>query len=289
MFYDITANATDLRFCPFDLAQQLRGFMKNSRHPASPRRNNINLPELIRSSGKAVIEITAVFLADKSKRSIETQGNYQRALEKFCTWCGKEGLTSITQVTHELFVGWIEARRRLIPTAKVLIEASILRNLFTRLRDAGHIPFNPLPSADSLRMLVRSSAVSQDPIPALIRAAGRKAIRAYFDLLSEHEDRSHTQRSHRMVVNTFLSWCEIQGSVSVAEITQDLAMRWIECRRNEVTVSAVITQASFVRHLFNYLQKERIVDANPIPRASGLRLLMTLPALETDKSKDPSI
>ena len=148
-----------------------------SRKLRSLDKDNLRLPRLITAAGEAAVKTAHSLLSSKWAYSAKTGRSCQLTWENFCTWCARQGLTSITQVTPELVMGWIT--RSDVEIAEKLIQPGFLRDLFSGLRGAGLVATNPVPNPGSLRQLLRRSAAGEDLVPALIRATGNDTVGSY--------------------------------------------------------------------------------------------------------------
>jgi site-specific recombinase XerD len=113
------------------------------------------LPALIAAAGeRASLRFLEFFAANI--RNPHTRRAYGRAVSEFMTWCGDNGVTSITAVQPLHVSAWIEqqTREHAAPTVKLRLAA--LRHLFNWLVTGQVIPTNPAGSVRGPSHIVKA-------------------------------------------------------------------------------------------------------------------------------------
>jgi hypothetical protein len=84
------------------------------------------------------------------------------AVRMFLTWCERQGLTSVLDVTHGSVLRWVSQRMTEVGVSTIVSQAGYLRRFFEELKSDGVIAVNPVPMSGQLRLFVSRGASEPD-------------------------------------------------------------------------------------------------------------------------------
>jgi site-specific recombinase XerD len=108
-------------------------------------------------------------------------------------------------------------------------------------------------------------------LPALVKAAGKRAGVRFLEFFAAQIRNPHTRRAYARAVGEFLTWCESVGVTSLPDVQPLHVASWIELQGKEISAPSVKQQLAAVRHLFDWLVVGQVVPVNPAASVRGPR------------------
>jgi len=116
---------------------------------------------------------------------------------------------------------------------------------------------------------IRKSA--SPPLPALVKATGKRAGIRFLEFFAAQIRNPHTRRAYARAVGEFLAWCESVGVTSLPDVQPLHVASWIELQGRTVSAPSVKQQLAAIRHLFDWLVIGQVVPTNPAASVRGPR------------------
>ena len=106
-------------------------------------------------------------------------------------------------------------------------------------------------------------------VPAPIAAAGERASLRFLEVFAANIRNPHTRRAYGHAVAEFLTWCDDQGVVSVADVQPLHVAAWIEQQTREHAAPTAKARLAALRHLFDWLVIGQVMPVNPAGSVRG--------------------
>jgi site-specific recombinase XerD len=105
-------------------------------------------------------------------------------------------------------------------------------------------------------------------VPALIAAAGERALLRFLEFFAANIRNPHTRRAYSRAVAEFMAWCDDNGVTSITAVQPLHVSAWIEQQTREHAAPTAKLRLAALRHLFNWLVTGQVIPAN---RAGSVR------------------
>jgi site-specific recombinase XerD len=99
--------------------------------------------------------------------------------------------------------------------------------------------------------------------PALVEAAGRRALTRFWEFFVSNIRNPNTRRAYGRAVGDFLAWCERQGVAAIAEVQPLHVGAYVEKLTRERSGPTAKQSLAAIRMLFDWLVTGQIVSTNP--------------------------
>lgn len=106
-------------------------------------------------------------------------------------------------------------------------------------------------------------------LPALITAAGERALLRFLEFFAANIRNPHTRRAYDQAVADFFAWCNDVGVKSITEVRPLHVAAWVELQARAHAAPTAKQRLAAVRHLFDWLVTGQIVSANPAASVRG--------------------
>jgi site-specific recombinase XerD len=100
-------------------------------------------------------------------------------------------------------------------------------------------------------------------VPALIAAAGERALLRFLEFFAANICNPHTRRAYGRAVANFLTWCDDNHVPSITAVQPLHVASWIEVQTRTHTAPAAL------RHLFDRPVTGQVIPANPAGSVRG--------------------
>ena len=117
------------------------------------------------------------------------------------------------------------------------------------------------------QLVVLDTAYS--PAPALIAAAGDRAIYRFLEFFTAQIRNPHTRRSYVRGVGDFLAWLEAHGVTTITEATSLHVAAYIEALGRQQSAPTVKQRLAAIRRLFDWLASGGVLPFNPASAVRG--------------------
>lgn len=127
-------------------------------------------------------------------------------------------------------------------------------------------PMPPTPLATGQRSL---RSASGPVLPALVVAAGDRAVMRFLEFFASTIRNPHTRRAYARAVADFLAWCENHAVFSIVAVQPLHVAAWIEAQTRALSAPTVKQQLAAIRHLFDWQVTGQVMPTNPASSVRG--------------------
>ncbi len=107
------------------------------------------------------------------------------------------------------------------------------------------------------------------PVPALVSQAGHRAGMRFLEFFTANIRNPNTRRAYARATQEFLTWCQVVGVPSLADVAPLHVATWIELQTQRLAAPSVKQRLAAIRHLFNWLVVGQVVPHNPAASVRG--------------------
>lgn len=115
---------------------------------------------------------------------------------------------------------------------------------------------------------------SGPPLPVLVADSGKRARVRFLEPFAAQISNPHTWRAYARAAAEFLVWCESAGTTSLSRVKPGHVAAWIEFEGGTKSASTLKQRLPAIRHLFEWLVMDHIIDINPTAGLRGPRYVV---------------
>jgi site-specific recombinase XerD len=131
------------------------------------------------------------------------------------------------------------------------------------------------------------SSYSSEQLPAILAAAGVRAVDRFIEFFTATIRNPHTRRAYFGNAGQFLDWCEARGIRSLSQVKPVAVAAYIELLQKTHSPPTVKQHLATIRTLFDFLVTGQIVPTNPAQSVRGPKHVVTkgkTPVLSADET-----
>jgi len=113
--------------------------------------------------------------------------------------------------------------------------------------------------------------IASGQLPAMIEAAGKRAQTRFVEFFTAQIRNPNTRRAYAQAVREFMSWCEMVGIQTIAEVQPMHVAAYVEQLGQERAAPTVKQRLAAIRHLFDWLVTGQVIPVNPASSVRGPR------------------
>lgn len=106
-------------------------------------------------------------------------------------------------------------------------------------------------------------------VPALISRAGERAGIRFLEFFTANIRNPNTRRAYARATQEFLTWCQVVGVTSLADVAPLHVATWIELKGQKLAAPSVKQRLAAIRHLYDWLVVGQVVPHNPAASVRG--------------------
>lgn len=106
-------------------------------------------------------------------------------------------------------------------------------------------------------------------VPVLVSQAGERAGMRFLEFFTANIRNPNTRRAYARATQEFLTWCQVVGVSSLADVATLHVATWIELQMQTLAAPSVKQHLAAIRHLFDWLVVGQVVPHNPAASVRG--------------------
>jgi len=106
-------------------------------------------------------------------------------------------------------------------------------------------------------------------VPTLVSQAGERAGMRFLEFFTANIRNPNTRRAYARATQDFLTWCQVVGVPSLADVAPLHVATWIELQQQRLAAPSVKQRLAAIRHLFDWLVVGQVVPHNPAASVRG--------------------
>jgi integrase/recombinase XerC len=126
------------------------------------------------------------------------------------------------------------------------------------------------------------------PFFTLVAAAGERAHLRFLEFFTANIRNPHTRRAYAQATREFLTWCEVAGVSSIANVHTLHISAYVEQLMCERSVPTVKQRLAAIRRLFDWLVIGQVIPVNPAASVRGPKHVVKrgkTPVLSPDEAR----